>query len=105
MNEEKKWRGDDKQEENETEEEENKSEEDEIRITRILSYNLRLSFFLSFFLSLTSTFSLWVSKVTVALDHIQRNTRQDSPWRGIGLSQRPLPDNTQQLTNNRHPYP
>jgi len=42
-----KWRGDEKQEENETEEEmeeENKKEEDERKITRILPYNLHLPF-------------------------------------------------------------
>jgi hypothetical protein len=77
------------------------------------NYELRLkAFFLSFFLSFSlflvlipSTYSVYVQTVTVTPGHIQlhtnkhththTHTRYDSSGRGIGPSQRPLPDNTQ----------
>ena len=52
--------------------------------------------FLSFLVCHLSTYSLQVQRVTDAPDHTQtHHTRQDSSGRGIGPSQRTIPDKTQ----------
>jgi hypothetical protein len=70
----------------------------------ILSFSL--SFFLSFFLSLTSFYLLILGvEVIVVPDHTQWHTltRWNSPGRGIGPSQRPLPAQHTTFTRDRHP--
>jgi hypothetical protein len=63
-----------------------------------------VSFFLSFLPSYSDIYLLTVDAEGYCCNwaHSMTHTRQDSSGRGIGPSQRPLPDNVQHLTRDTH---